>query len=90
MNLTERIAAEASGDVPFPFGRESDGTGRADLALILTEAEVVERFDDPTGHIIVDGEPMAYWLPAGVSAESIGIPENGVDGRLRGHDGERV
>ena len=71
MKLTERIAAEAGGDVPFPFGRESDGAGRADLALILTEAEVVDRLAEPTGHIIVDGEPMAYWLPPGVTAESI-------------------
>lgn len=27
----------------------------------------------PTGHIRVDGEPMAFWLPGGVTAESINL-----------------
>lgn len=31
--------------------------------------------DNPTGHIIVDGEPMAYWLPDGVTPEQIGLSE---------------
>ncbi len=32
--------------------------------------------NEPTGFITVDGEPMAYWLPDGVTAESIGLTEN--------------
>ncbi len=31
---------------------------------------------EPTGFITVDGEPMAYWLPEGVTKESIGIGGN--------------
>lgn len=33
--------------------------------------------DEPTGHIDFNGKPMAYWLPPGVSTESIHreIPE---------------
>ncbi len=30
---------------------------------------------EPTGFITVDGEPMAYWLPDGLTAESIRIGE---------------
>ena len=35
------------------------------------------RDDKPTGHITFNGEPMPYWLPPHVSAESIHreIPE---------------
>lgn len=29
----------------------------------------------PTGYIIVDGDRMAYWLPAGVTPESLGLTE---------------
>ena len=29
--------------------------------------------DPPTGYIEFDGEPMAYWLPAGVTAADIGV-----------------
>lgn len=27
----------------------------------------------PTGHITVDGEAMAFWLPPGVTAHDIGL-----------------
>jgi hypothetical protein len=58
--------------IPFPFDRVPDEVvvlkGRdcgksTDLARILTESEVVEMLDKPTGTILVEGAPMAYWLP---------------------------
>lgn len=32
--------------------------------------------DQPTGTIIVNGEPMRYWLPEGVTPESIGLEDS--------------
>jgi len=46
---------------------------------VNSEAQAAEvpfpfsRDDKPTGYITVNGEPMAYWLPVGVTAESINI-----------------
>jgi hypothetical protein len=43
----------------------------------MREREIPFPFDrsveQPTGHIRVDGEPMAFWLPGGVTAESINL-----------------
>jgi hypothetical protein len=29
--------------------------------------------ESPTGHILVNGVPMAFWLPEGMSVEEIGL-----------------
>lgn len=44
--------------------------------MVNTDARTqdrVERDPRPTGYIIVDGQPMAFWLPAGVKPASIGV-----------------
>lgn len=33
----------------------------------------------PTGVITVDGEPMAYWLPEGVTPEDIGLETEAIE-----------
>ncbi len=35
--------------------------------------------NEPTGVITVDGEPMAYWLPDGVTPEDIGLETEAVE-----------
>lgn len=35
---------------------------------------------EPTGHITVDGEPMAFWLPDGVTTEALGLSLHNTEG----------
>lgn len=56
------------------------GVVEIDATLAGTSADAViiddpyaETEIEPTGHITVDGEPMDYWLPPGVTAESLSL-----------------
>jgi hypothetical protein len=50
---------------------------------MATPQEIVERHEwrlrglprKPTGQIIVNGDPMKYWLPEGVLPGAIGVPK---------------
>lgn len=50
---------------------------------MATPQEIQERHEwrkrglspQPTGQIIVAGQPMKYWLPKGVLPEHIGVPK---------------
>lgn len=35
--------------------------------------------EEPTGTIVVNGEAMPYWLPEGVTPESIGLQQGEID-----------
>ena len=37
------------------------------------DVAVIESKDGPTGHIMVGGEPMAFWMPPGVAAPDFSI-----------------
>lgn len=79
-------AKPAAGDsVPFPFDRDAAAEA---LAMTEAEraafgryfrqrADYLGEFEcrEPSneGAILVDGEPMRFWLPASISAEELGL-----------------
>lgn len=58
----------------FDVARGPD-IGRDYVLWIDANGRVAGLLDEkkPTGHIDFDGKPMAFWLPPGVTAESIGV-----------------
>lgn len=52
------------------FATESD---RPVFAFVQPDGRIDWWLEEPTGHITVDGEPMAFWLPDGVTAEALGL-----------------
>lgn len=55
------MSNNAASAVPFPFSADAGGHPKRN------------QDGEPTGTITVDGSPMAFWLPAGVTPESLGL-----------------
>lgn len=56
----------AEPEIPFPFDRTLENAIDDERFMLFGD-------DPPTGHIIVSGEPMAFWLPGDKTPAGIGL-----------------